>query len=75
MGGNFSIAEGDSDKDITRKLQIRQTAVTALFVLEFIGAVYGVAQTLVSGYCIVDAGVGGTALPHAIWLTAPLGET
>lgn len=71
MGGNFSIEDGDADKDITRKLQIRQTAVSTLLVIMFIGAVYGLAQTLVTGYCIVDAGVGGTSLPHAIWLIAP----
>jgi hypothetical protein len=70
MGGNFSIETGDSDRDITRKLQIRQTALTTLFVLQFIGALYCLSQTLVTGYCIVDAGTGGTALPHAIWLIA-----
>lgn len=70
MGGNFSIEEKDSDKDVTRKLQIRQTAVTTLFVIQLIGLLYMLTQTLVTGYCIVDAGTGGTALPHAIWLIA-----
>ena len=70
MGGNFSIEAGDSDRDVTRKLQIRQTVLTTLFVLQFIGALYLLCQTLVTGYCIVDAGTGGTALPHAIWLVA-----
>jgi hypothetical protein len=70
MGGNFSIEAGDSDRDVTRKLQIRQTALTTLFVLQFIGALYCLCQTLVTGYCIVDSGTGGTAVPHAIWLVA-----
>lgn len=70
MGGNFSIAEGETGRDVDRKLQIRQTAVTTLLVLQFIGALYGLSQSLVTGSCIVDAGVGGTALPHTIWLIA-----
>lgn len=72
MGGNFSIDEGETGRDVDRKLQIRQTAVTTLLVLQFIGALYGVSQSLVTGSCIVDAGVGGTALPHTIWLIPAL---
>lgn len=70
MGGNFSIAEGDSVPDVDRKLQIRQTALSTLLVLQFIGGIYLLTQSLVTGYCIVDAGVNGTALPHMIWVIA-----
>lgn len=72
MGGSFSITPGVTDKDeITARLQVRQTVITVLVCVHFLGALYLLCQTLVTGYAIVTTPPGTTAVPHAIWLLAP----
>lgn len=71
MGTSFSITEADSNDGITLKLQSRQTLVTVLNWLQAFGVFYLIVQTLVVGYAIVST-PSGTAVPHAIWLLAPL---
>ena len=71
MGTSFSITEADSNDGITLKLQSRQTLVTVLNWLQAFGVFYLICQTLVVGYAIVST-PSGTAVPHAIWLLAPL---
>lgn len=71
MGGSFSI-DSNADKDeITARLQVRQTVITVLVCVHFLGALYLLCQTLVTGYAIVTTPPGTTAVPHAIWLLAP----
>jgi hypothetical protein len=68
MGQTFTIDVNDSNDDKTTKLQIRQTLITALNFLQGLAIAYFLCQSLVVGYAIVDAGVGGTAVPHMIWV-------
>ena len=70
MGGNLSFDKETKDEDITVVLQVRQSVLTALTSIHFVGYMYLIAQTLVIGYCVVNPN-GGTAVPHAIWLLAP----
>ena len=72
MGGNFSIEDGQSQEDMTRGLQARQTLITVLLGSQGLGVFFMVCLTLVTGYAIVTTPVGSTALPHPIWLLAPL---
>ena len=71
MGNTFTISKEDSNEDITKKLQIRQTLVTTLNVLQFIGAMFLLCETLIIGFSIVSVPPGSTAVPHAIWALAP----
>lgn len=71
MGGSFSIADGESQEDMTRQLQVRQTLLTVLIASQGLGVIYLICQTLVTGYAIVSTPPGSTAVPHAIWLLAP----
>jgi hypothetical protein len=68
MGQTFTIESKDSNENKTTKLQIRQTLVTSLNFIQGLAIVYFMCQTLVIGYAIVDAGTGGTAVPHFIWV-------
>lgn len=71
MGGNFSIEDGQSQEDMTRALQARQTLLTVLIASQGVALLYMLCQTLVTGYSIVTTPAGSTAVPHAIWLLAP----
>lgn len=71
MGGSFSIVPGESQEDMTRGLQARQTLLTVLIATQGLGVFYMICQTLVPGYAVVTTPSGSTAVPHAIWLLAP----
>jgi hypothetical protein len=72
MGGSFSIDLKANNDEITTRLQIRQTIITVLLSAHFLGILYLICQTLVTGYAVVTTPAGTTAVPHAVWLLAPI---
>lgn len=72
MGGTFSIDMNSTNDEITARLQIRQTVITVMITVHFFAVFYLICQTLVTGYCVVTTPAGTTAVPHAIWILAPV---
>ena len=72
MGGNLSITRETKEEDITAQLQVRQTIISTLVWAHFLGVLYLICQTLVVGYAVVTTPAGTTAVPHTIWLLAPM---
>ena len=70
MGNVITSMEGMSNVDMGIRLARLQLIVTCLLSVNYIGVLFGIAFTLVTGYSLVTT-TTGVAYPHAIWLLGP----
>lgn len=72
MGNTFGITGQETRDEVTIKLQARQTLISVLNWIQLFGVMYLIFQSVVVGYAIVSTPGGTYAVPHTVWIVAPV---